>query len=322
MKVVLFCGGYGMRMRNSSDDAVPKPMQMVGPRPLIWHVMRYYAHFGHKEFILCLGYGASHIKNYFLTYQEAASNDFVMRGGRVELMHSDISDWSITFVDTGLETAIGERLRRVRGHLGTDEHFLANYADVLTDAPMDHIIESFHKSGAAASMMVVPPQSSFHCVEVSEAGEVKEITPVSKLPIWENGGFFVLSQKIFDLLPPGGDLVADVAARSPGRDGCSAIGMKDSGNLPIPSRNGPSSTTDTTAAIDRGCCGSTMTAPPWARLQGPDDPTIHRCTHRNRGLRCALRRHRDRDGRHAADLGRKSSGAACARTRTVRRGHP
>ena len=82
MKVVLFCGGYGMRMRNSSDDGMPKPMQMVGPRPLIWHVMRYYAHFGHKEFILCLGYGASHIKNYFLTYQEAASNDFVMRGGQ------------------------------------------------------------------------------------------------------------------------------------------------------------------------------------------------------------------------------------------------
>jgi glucose-1-phosphate cytidylyltransferase len=217
MKVVLFCGGYGMRMRNSSDDPVPKPMQMVGPRPLIWHVMRYYAHFGHKEFILCLGYGASHIKNYFLTYQEAASNDFTMCAGRVELTHADISDWSITFVDTGLETAIGERLRRVRGHLGTDEHFLANYADVLTDAPMDHIVESFHKSGAAASMMVVPPQSSFHCVEVSEAGEVKEITPVSKLPIWENGGFFVLSQEIFDLLPPGGDLVADVCGTLAGQ---------------------------------------------------------------------------------------------------------
>ena len=217
MKVVLFCGGYGMRMRNSSDDGMPKPMQMVGPRPLIWHVMRYYAHFGHKEFILCLGYGAAHIKNYFLTYQEAASNDFVMRGGRVELMHSDISDWSITFVDTGLESAIGERLRRVRSHLDGDEYFLANYADVLTDAPMDHMIEKFHESGAAASMMIVPPQSSFHCVEVSETGEVKEIIAVSKLPIWENGGFFVLSQEIFDLLPPGGDLVADVCGTLAGQ---------------------------------------------------------------------------------------------------------
>src|SRR6201991_766578 len=134
MKVVLFCGGYGMRMRDSAGEGLPKPMQMVGPRPLIWHVMRYYAHFGHKEFILCLGYGASHIKNFFLTYQEAASNNFVMHGGRVELMHSDISDWSITFVDTGLESAIGERLRRVRGHLNGEDYFLANYADVLTDA--------------------------------------------------------------------------------------------------------------------------------------------------------------------------------------------
>jgi len=175
---------------------MPKPMQMVGPGPLIWHVMRYYAHFGHKEFILCLGYGASHIKNFFLTYQEVASNDFAMRGGRIELMHSDISDWSITFVDTGLESAIGERLRRVRSHLDGDEYFLANDADVLTDAPLNKIIDEFHNSGAAASMMIVPPESTFHCVQVSEAGEVKDITPVADLLIWINGGYFVLSREI------------------------------------------------------------------------------------------------------------------------------
>ena len=210
MKVVLFCGGYGMRMRNDSSDVIPKPMQMVGPRPLIWHVMRYYAHFGHKDFILCLGYGAEHIKKYFLEYEEAASNDFVLRDGKVELLHTDISDWSITFADTGVESAIGERLRRVRKHLDGDEYFLANYADVLTDAPMDEIIDKFHASGAAASMLIVPPQSSFHCVDVTESGVVTEIAPVSRMPIWENGGFFVLSNEIFDLLPPGGDLVEDV----------------------------------------------------------------------------------------------------------------
>ncbi len=198
-----------MRMRNNLHDVIPKPMQMVGPRPLLWHVMRYYAHFGHKEFVLCLGYGAAHIKDYFLTYQEASSNDFVMRGGRVEPLRTDISDWTITFVDTGLESPIGERLRRVRDHLDGDEYFLANYADVLTDAPLNAMIEKFHASGAAASMMLVPPQQSFHCVDVSEAGEVKDITPVSQLPIWENAGFFVLSQQIFEHLPPGGDLVAD-----------------------------------------------------------------------------------------------------------------
>lgn len=209
MKVVLFCGGYGMRMRSGADDDVPKPMQMVGPRPLLWHVMRYYAHFGHKDFVLCLGYGASHIKDYFLGYDETISNNFVMRGGQVELLDNDISEWTVTFVDTGLDSPIGERLRRVREHLAGEEYFLANYADVLTDAPLNTMIEKFRASGSAASMMLVPPQQSFHCVEVSEGGEVKDIIPVSQLPIWENGGYFVLSDEVFDLIPPGGDLVAD-----------------------------------------------------------------------------------------------------------------
>ena len=105
MKVVLFCGGYGMRMRTAEDDVIPKPLQMVGPRPLLWHVMRYYAHYGHKEFILCLGYGAEKIKDFFLSYRETESNDFVLRDGQVELLGSDISDWTITFVDTGLGVA-------------------------------------------------------------------------------------------------------------------------------------------------------------------------------------------------------------------------
>ncbi|WP_040864202.1 glucose-1-phosphate cytidylyltransferase [Nocardia exalbida] len=217
MKVVLFCGGYGMRMRGGTDDMVPKPMQLVGPRPLLWHVMRYYAHYGHTEFILCLGYGAEHIKNFFLSYRESASNDFVIRNGRVELLGSDIDDWTITFVDTGVESAIGERLRRVREHLGDDQYFLANYADVLTDAPLDEVISQFHASGAAASLLVVPPQSSFHCVDLSATGEVKDIVPVARMPLWENGGYFVLGREIFDLLPPGGDLVEDACGTLAGQ---------------------------------------------------------------------------------------------------------
>ncbi|MBF6335070.1 glucose-1-phosphate cytidylyltransferase [Nocardia abscessus] len=217
MKVVLFCGGYGMRMRGGTDDMVPKPMQLVGPRPLLWHVMRYYAHYGHTEFILCLGYGAEHIKNFFLSYRESASNDFVIRNGRVELLGSDIDDWTITFVDTGVESAIGERLRRVREHLGDDQYFLANYADVLTDAPLDEMITQFHASGAAASLLVVPPQSSFHCVDLSATGEVKEIVPVARMPLWENGGYFVLGREVFDLLPPGGDLVEDACGTLAGQ---------------------------------------------------------------------------------------------------------
>lgn len=210
MKVVLFCGGYGMRMRSDHRDEIPKPLQMVGPRPILWHIMKYYAYYGHTEFILCLGYGASKIKEFFLDYHEEQSNDFVMRDDQIVMLHTDISDWSITFVDTGLESAIGERLRRVREHLDGDKFFLANYADVLTDAPLDQMIERYHETDAAASMLVVPPQSSFHCVNVAENGDIKEIIPVSRFPIWENGGYFVLSQEIFDYLPIGGDLVADV----------------------------------------------------------------------------------------------------------------
>ena len=136
VKVVLFCGGYGMRMRDGVSD-LPKPMHQVGPRPLLWHVMRYYAHFGHTDFVLCLGYGAHHIKDFFLGYSETTSNDFVLRNGEVELLGSDIQDWTITFAHTGLDSPIGERLRRVRHLVEGEEMFLANYADVLTDLPAE-----------------------------------------------------------------------------------------------------------------------------------------------------------------------------------------
>ena len=209
MKVVLFCGGLGMRMRNGPTDDLPKPMAAVGPRPLIWHVMRYYAHFGHTEFILCLGYGAHHIKNFFLDYRETESNDFVLRGGEVDLLATDIADWTISFVQTGIESAIGERLRRVRDYVDGEEIFLANYADVLTDAPLDTMVDRFADSDTGASMMIVPPESTFHCIDVDAKGMVGGITPVSEMPLWSNGGFFVLRQEIFDHIPQGGDLVAD-----------------------------------------------------------------------------------------------------------------
>lgn len=208
MKVVLFCGGYGMRMRDGVSD-VPKPMAKVGPRPLLWHVMRYYAHFGHTNFVLCLGYGAHHIKDFFLDYSETASNDFVLRGGELEMLSSDISDWTITFVHTGLESPIGERLRRVRKYVAEEEMFLANYADVLTDAPLDRMIDRFAASDASASLLAVPPQSMFHCVQLGEQSRVDEIIPVNTMPLWENGGYFVLRQEVFDHLPENGDLVGD-----------------------------------------------------------------------------------------------------------------
>lgn len=208
MKVVLFCGGYGMRMRDGVED-VPKPMAMVGDRPLIWHVMRYYAHFGHTQFILCMGYGARHITRYFLDYEETRSNDFVLKAGQASPLTTDIADWEITFCNTGLNTPIGERLRRVAQHLGGDEMFLANYADVLTDAPMDDIVNTFTASDAIASLLAVPPQSSFHVVHTGESRVVTKIESVAGLPLRENGGYFAFRRELLDRLVPGTDLVGD-----------------------------------------------------------------------------------------------------------------
>src|SRR6185437_8191049 len=110
MKVVLFCGGMGMRLKEYSES-VPKPLVTIGYRPILWHVMKYYAHYGHKDFILCLGYKADAIKNYFLSYDECLSNDFILTdGGRnVTLLNNDLHDWRITFVDTGIASNIGQR---------------------------------------------------------------------------------------------------------------------------------------------------------------------------------------------------------------------
>lgn len=209
MKVVLFCGGFGMRMRDGVED-VPKPMAMVGERPLIWHVMRYYAHFGHREFILAMGYGARHISRYFLDYEEMHSNDFVIDRGVTTPLQTDIADWRITFVHTGIETPIGERLRRVRDHLDDDEFFMANYADVLTDAPLDDIVSRFTASDALASLLAVPPQSAFHVVDTDERGYVSDIHSVATMRVRENGGYFVMRRELLDHIEPGKDLVTDV----------------------------------------------------------------------------------------------------------------
>jgi glucose-1-phosphate cytidylyltransferase len=215
MKVVLFCGGLGMRMR-SGPESLPKPMVPIGDRPVLWHIMRYYAHYGHTEFILCLGFGAKSVKDYFLDYRETESNNFVLSkgGAHVELLTSDISDWKITFIDTGLDTAIGERLRRVRPYLDDDEVFLANYGDVLTDAPINELVSSFLRTDAVAQVLAVNPQDSFHVVRLDDTGLVSGFQPAREMNLRINGGFFVLRSQIFDYLNEGEDLVMDGCRRA------------------------------------------------------------------------------------------------------------
>jgi glucose-1-phosphate cytidylyltransferase len=203
-----------MRMRDGVSSG-PKPMAMVGQRPLLWHVMRYYAHFGHTDFVLCLGYGASYVKDFFLKYDETGSNDFVLENGArdVKLFSTDISDWRITFVDTGLKSPIGERLRRVRRFVEDEPMFMANYADVLTDVPLPEMISHFEASKAVAGLLAVPLQSSHHVVDIGDSGLITRVTPMRNLQQWENGGYFMLRPEIFDYLNEGEDLVEDALVR-------------------------------------------------------------------------------------------------------------
>lgn len=210
MKVVLFCGGLGTRLREYSET-IPKPMVEIGYRPLIWYLMKYYAYYGYKDFILCLGYKGDYIKNYFLNYDECLSNDFVFSdGGRqIQLYNSDIRDWTITFVETGLNSNIGQRLKAVQKYLDEDEVFLANYSDGLTDLPLPEYLDHFCKRDKLASFLAVQPSQSFHVVKLGEENVVASIQPVAKSELWINGGFFIFRKEIFKFMHEGEELVLE-----------------------------------------------------------------------------------------------------------------
>jgi glucose-1-phosphate cytidylyltransferase len=209
MKVVLFCGGMGTRLKDYSER-IPKPLVEVGARPILWHLMKYYAHFGHRDFILCLGHGAPAIKDFFLKYDQSVSSDFVMsQGGRkIDLLDRDIQDWRITFVDTGLHSNVGERLRSVRDHLEGDEFFLANYADALCDLDLNAYIENFRKRNKTACLITVPAPHTFHIVHSDAQHHAVKLELVTQSPnVRINGGFFVFRKELFEYMHPGEELV-------------------------------------------------------------------------------------------------------------------
>jgi len=187
MKVVLFCGGLGTRLREYSPT-VPKPLVPVGDQPIVSHLMRYYAHFGHDEFILCLGHGAELIRNYF---------------GEQDL------GWRVTLVDTGLDASVGERLRSVASHVAGDDMFLANYSDGLSDLDLDRYVEEFRSSDAIGKLLCVRPSQTFHPVRVAPDDVVVDIRAAADSDVWINGGFFVFRPEVFEYLHEGEDLVEE-----------------------------------------------------------------------------------------------------------------
>ena len=210
MKVVLFCGGMGMRLREFSDQ-IPKPLVPIGPRPIMWHLMSYYARHGHKDFILCLGYRGGAIKDYFLRYDETVSNDFVLTGGgkQVELLRRDIADWRITFVDTGLRSSIGERLRQVRPYVEGEDMFLANYSDGLSNLDLDAYLGYVKQRDKIATFLSVAAPHTFHIVRAGADDHVEQLEAVGRSVVRINGGFFAFKSQIFDYMRPGEDLVLE-----------------------------------------------------------------------------------------------------------------
>jgi glucose-1-phosphate cytidylyltransferase len=171
--------------------------------------MKYYAHFGHKDFILCLGYRGDAIKEYFLNYNECISNDFTLSDGgkRLELMNSDISDWRITFADTGVASNIGQRLKAVEKHLAGEREFLANYSDGLTNLPLPSQLTHFRESGAVGTFVCVKPNLSYHFVSLSADGRVDGLQEIGASGVRINGGYFAFRTEIFNYLKPGEELV-------------------------------------------------------------------------------------------------------------------
>jgi glucose-1-phosphate cytidylyltransferase len=213
MKVVLFCGGLGTRLGGNSNN-VPKPMVKIGYRPILWHIMKYYAHYGHRDFLLCLGYKADVIKEYFLNYlnyNEYIARDFKIANGGKQLIlkQSDLADWTISFIDTGLKSNIGQRLKAVEPYLEGEEVFLANYSDVVTDLHLPDMIEYFIESGKIGCFICVKPSLSFHVVSLGDKNLIEKIKNVRDTDITINGGYFVFRNEIFKYIKDGEELVAE-----------------------------------------------------------------------------------------------------------------
>lgn len=214
MKVVLFCGGLGTRIREYSES-VPKPMIPIGHQPILWHVMHYYSQYGHSDFILTLGYKASMIKEFFLNYRPHVFADCVVSGfgSNIELLREPAQDWRVSLIDTGIWRNIGERLWFVRDLVRHEDMFLANYSDGLTDVDLSDMIEVFKKSGKLACFLAVRPPLTFHLADIEADGRVREFRSSERSEMWINAGYFLLRPQIFDYMNEGEELVLEPFSR-------------------------------------------------------------------------------------------------------------
>lgn len=201
MKAVIFAGGLGTRISEESDLR-PKPMVEIGDRPILWHVMKMYSNHGINDFVICLGYKGYMIKEYFYNYYRHTSDFKInLATGDYQVLDTQTENWNITFIDTGLNTQTGGRLKRVKDVIG-DETFCLTYGDGVSDIDISKEIE-FHKGhGKLATIAAVQPPGRFGMLKIDDIGSVSDFREKRAEEIgWINGGFFVLDPKVIELIP-------------------------------------------------------------------------------------------------------------------------
>lgn len=203
MKTVILCGGRGTRLGEHGVN-VPKALIDIGGRPVLWHLLNLYGHFGYADFVLCLGYLADEIKRYFLE-RHWRERDFTLEiseGGEPAIRHHDAAgeDWRITFADTGLDTNTGGRIKRVSHMIGSDQTFMATYGDGLASIDLKKLVEFHHQHGRLATLTAVHPHTHYGFLKVDASGAVTDFEEKPQLRDWINGGFFVFDRRVLDYL--------------------------------------------------------------------------------------------------------------------------
>lgn len=207
MKTIILCGGTGTRLKEETEFK-PKPMVYIGGKPILWHIMKMYSNHGFNEFVLALGYKADYIKDYFLD-QKAFSSDFTLdtktHKRTFYLDHrSEVDDFKITFVDTGVDTAPGERILRCKEYITKEEkQFMVTYGDGVTNLDIGKLVKFHNKQKTIGTITGVHPRSKYGMVEVDENCKVNQFTEKPVLNDWVNGGFMVFEHKAFDYIKPG-----------------------------------------------------------------------------------------------------------------------
>ncbi len=203
MKVLILCGGVGTRLKEETEFK-PKPMVMVGRKPIIWHIMKHYSFYGHSEFILALGYKADYIKDFFLN-QKAFTSDFTLETSTHSAefhleKRSEIDDFKITFVDTGVDSLIGERILRCKSYLTEEENFIVTYGDGVSNININSLIKFHEKQKTIGTITGVHPRTKYGLLEVNKKNFIENFHEKPVLSDWVNGGYMVFNQKVFPFL--------------------------------------------------------------------------------------------------------------------------